>query len=117
MRKALVLTCAALISTSLGLGACATTSPKKTVASLDRSDARYKSSRCVAARKEAAAFDEHKDGRAVIALAGNLIVPFAGSAASFAMDRMKDDDRKALDRKVKAACISDPLGKRRVATR
>ncbi|WP_041373689.1 hypothetical protein [Phenylobacterium zucineum] len=117
MRAAVVLGCAALACAGLTLGACATTSPDKTVAGLDRSDAKWKSKRCVAARKEAAAFDENKDGRMAIAVVGNLVVPFAGSAASYAMSRLKDDERQALNHKVRAACVSDPLAKRRVARR
>lgn len=112
----------ALIALSLALAASAcATAPTKTLAGLNAEDSRYASRECVAARKEAAAFDDHKDGRTVISLVGNLIVPFAGSATSFAMDRLRDDERKALNRRVKAACISDPLAgkgsRRKVATR
>lgn len=111
----------ALIALSLVLltAACATTTPRKTVASLDQSDPRWKSRECVAARKAAASFDEQKDGRTVIALVGNLVVPFAGSGVAYAMDRMRDDERKALSHRVRAACVSDPLKRkgRRVAAR
>ncbi len=108
----------AALGVLLMLGACAT-SPHKTVASLDTRDSRYKTKRCEAARREAAAFDEHRDGKVVIGLVGNLLVPFAGTATTFAMDRLRDDERERLNRKVRAACISDPLrGKgRRIASR
>lgn len=107
-----------LAGVTLVLGACAT-SPRETVLSLDSTDRKWSSKRCVAARKEAARFDEHKDGHAVIKVVGNLIVPFAGSATSFAMNRLRDDEREALNAKVRAACVSDPLGakRRRVAAR
>jgi hypothetical protein len=112
MRSLLVLVGAGLV-----LGACAT-SPRETVLSLDTTDRKWTSKRCIAARKEAAAFDENKDGHAVIKIVGNLLVPFAGTATSFAMNRLRDDEREELNEKMKAACISDPLGdKRRVATR
>ena len=44
---------------------------------------------------------------------------FAGSAAVAAMSKMKDDERQALSERVRRACVSDPLGKkkRRVAAR
>jgi hypothetical protein len=116
MRAILVLSCLALT-----LGACATpSSPKETVLGLDTTDRKWTSKRCVAARKEAARFDEHKDGHAVIKIVGNLVVPFAGSATSYAMNRLRDDERAELNHKVRAACVSDPLkGKpqRRVAAR
>lgn len=107
----------AIVGMALMLAACATT-PRQTVASLDRNDPRWDSRACERARSEAQAFDDHKEGRVVIGLLGNLVVPFAGTAASLYMDRMQADERKALRHKVKAACISDPLrGKKRVATR
>lgn len=106
-----------LVGAGLLLSACAT-SPRETVLSLDSTDRKWTSKRCVEARKEAARFDENKEGHAVIKIVGNLIVPFAGTATSFAMNRLRDDEREELNRKMKAACISDPLGaKRRVAAR
>lgn len=106
-----------LAGAALALGACVT-SPKETVLSLDTTDRKWTSKRCIAARNEAARFDEHKDGHAVIKIVGNLIVPFAGSATSFAMNRLRDDERAELNRKMRAACTSDPLGdRRRVAAR
>lgn len=103
----------AILGLALTLGACATTTPKDTLASLDRKDPRWDSRACKKARAAAAAYDDNKEGRIVVAVVGNLAIPFAGSAAAFAMDRMQDDERKALSHKVRAACISDPLKKRR----
>lgn len=101
----------------LTLGGCAT-SPHKTVSSLDRRDPEYRTRDCRQARSAVARYDDNKDGRAVIAIAGNLLVPFAGSAAAAAMSKMKDDEREALNQRVRRACVSDPLGKkRRVAAR
>lgn len=113
MRRLLVLAAAATV-----LGGCVT-SPRETVLTLDSTDRKWNSKRCIAARKEAARFDEHKDGHAVIKIVGNLIVPFAGTATSFAMNRLRDDERAELNEKVRRACISDPLGekRRRVASR
>lgn len=102
---------------TLMLAGCAT-SPHKTVSSLDRRDPEYRTRDCRQARAAVARYDDNKDGRAVIAVAGNLVVPFAGSAAAAALSKMKDDDREALNARVRRACISDPLGrKRRVARR
>ena len=101
----------------LMVGGCVT-SPKETVLSLDTTDRKWTSKRCVAARKEVAQFDENKDGHAVIKVVGNLLAPFAGTATSFAMNRLRDDERAALNEKVRAACISDPQkDRRRVASR
>jgi hypothetical protein len=33
------------------------------------------------------------------------------------MSKVKDGDREALNRRVRAACVSDPLAKKRVASR
>ena len=100
----------------LMLAGCAT-APRQTVKDLDRRDPEYASRDCRQARRAVASYDDNKDGRVVIALAGNLVVPFAGSAAALAMSRMKDDEREALSARVKRACISDPLRKRRMARR
>jgi hypothetical protein len=101
---------------ALMLGACAT-APRETVAKLDRNDPRWDSRACKKARAEAQAFNDQKEGRVVIGVLGNMAIPFVGTAAALYMDRMQDDERKALRQKVKAACISDPLRgrKRRVA--
>lgn len=113
LRGVIVLAGAAVV-----LSGCVT-SPRETVLTLDSTDRKWNSKRCVAARKEAARFDEHKDGHAVIKIVGNLIVPFAGTATSFAMNRLRDDERAELNEKMRAACTSDPLGdkRRRVASR
>jgi hypothetical protein len=109
-----MLTAAAVM---LMLTGCAT-APRQTVKNLDRRDPEYASRDCRQARQAVARYDDHKDGRVAIAVAGNLVVPFAGSAAALAMSRMKDDEREALSTRVKRACISDPLAKkRRVASR
>jgi len=101
---------------ALTLSACAT-SPRRTVKNLDRRDPEYASRDCRQARRAVAGYDDQKDGRMAIAVAGNLIVPFAGSAAALAMSKVKDGDREALNRRVLAACVSDPLAKKRVASR
>lgn len=102
----------------LTLTACAT-APRQTVKTLDRRDPEYASYDCRRARGAVARYDDQKDGRAAIAVAGNLIVPFAGSAAALAMSRIKDGEREALNRRVLGACVSDPLAHRsaRLASR
>lgn len=105
-----------LAAAGLTLSACAT-SPHKTVSQLNTRDPEYRTRDCRQARVAVARYDDNKDGRMVIAVAGNLIVPFAGSAVAAGMSKMKDDERQALSERVKRACISDPLAKKRVATR
>lgn len=103
MRHTLTLTVAAAL-----VAGCAT-SPRQTVKTLNTRDPEYTTRDCRTARAAVARYDDNKDGRVVIAIAGNLIVPFAGSAAALAMSRMKDDEREALNTRVRSACISDPL--------
>ena len=107
---------AALAGMALSLAACAT-SPRQAVAGLDRHDPEYRSRDCRQARAAAAKYAEEENGRRVIALAGNLVVPFAGTAAAVAMTGIRQDDAKALSHRVRAACTSDPLRKRSIARR
>ena len=96
----------------LMLAGCAT-SPRRTVKDLNRRDPEFATRDCRQARRAVARYDDNKDGRVVIALAGNLVIPFAGSAAAAAMSKLKDDEREALNQRVRRACISDPLAKKR----
>lgn len=96
---------------ALALAGCAT-SPHKTVGALNTRDPEYRSADCRRARAAVARYDDNKDGRAVIAIAGNLVVPFAGSAVAAGMSKLKDDDREALNERVRRACISDPLARK-----
>jgi hypothetical protein len=107
LRRFLILGAAGLIAAG-----CAT-SPRQTVKTLNKRDPEYATRDCRQARRAVAGYDDNKDGRTVIAIAGNLVVPFAGSAAALAMSKMKDDDREALNARVRKACVSDPLAKKR----
>jgi len=107
LRRFLILGAAGLIAAG-----CAT-SPRQTVKSLNKRDPEYATRDCRQARSAVARYDDQKDGRVAIAVAGNLVVPFAGSAAALAMSKMKDGDREALNNRVRRACVSDPVGKRR----
>jgi len=107
LRRCLILGAVGLIGTG-----CAT-APRQTVKTLDKRDPEYATRDCRQARRAVGRYDDNKDGRAVIAIAGNLVVPFAGSAAALAMSKMKDDEREALNTRVRKACVSDPLGKKR----
>ena len=100
----------------LMLAGCAT-APKQTVAELDRRDPEYGSRDCRAARTEAGRFEENRNGRTVVALVGNVIVPFAGTAAAAAMTKLRDDAKRDLNHRVRAACTSDPMADKRVARR
>ena len=105
-----------LAAAAVAISACAT-APKSTVSELNRKDPAFGSRECVAARKAAAGYDDNKEGKVVIGLLGNLIVPFAGTAAAAAMTVLQQDDQKALNHRLRAACTSDPMARRRVARR
>lgn len=104
MRKGLLM----LAGASLLLGGCAA-SPKEIVLDLDTTDRKWVSARCVAARKAVARYDDQSMTHRVVRAVGNLAAPFAGTATSMAMNAAKDDDRAALNHRVRSACISDPL--------
>jgi hypothetical protein len=93
---------------ALALAGCAT-SPARTADNLNRHDPAYRSQACQSARAAANDYAEEVNGRRVVALAGNLVVPFAGTAAAAAMTGIRANEAKALDRRVRSACISDPL--------
>lgn len=101
---------------ALMVAGCAT-SPKTTVAGLNKRDPEYRTRDCRAARAQAADYAQEENGRTVVALAGNLIVPFAGTAAAAYMHSVRRDDAERLNHKIRAACTSDPMSKRRVARR
>jgi hypothetical protein len=101
-----------LILLAFALTACAT-SPHKTVADLNRRDPEYRTRECRLARREAARFDENRNGRMIVAVAANAVVPFAGTAAGVAMAKVKEDRKRELNAQVRGACISDPLARRR----
>jgi hypothetical protein len=100
----------------LMLAGCAT-APKSTMAGLNRHDPEYRSRDCRQARHEAARFDDQRNGRMVVALAGNVLVPFAGTAAAAAMGAVKEDTKRDLNHRLRSACTSDPLARGRVARR
>ncbi|MFN3514294.1 MAG: hypothetical protein ACK41C_14695 [Phenylobacterium sp.] len=101
----------ALVAAAVGLGGCVS-SPKQTVLNLDTTDRKWTSSRCVAARKAVARYDDQEATRGVVGFVGNLMAPLAGTAASLAMSAARDDERAALNRRVRVACISDPLNEK-----
>ncbi len=104
MRKGLLISAAA----SFLVSGCAA-SPKETVLNLDTTDRKWTSARCISARKAVARYDEQRMTHRVVRTVGNLAAPFAGTATSLAMNAAKDDDRAALNHRVRSACISDPL--------
>lgn len=104
MRKGLLI----LAGAGLLLSGCAA-SPKEIVLNLDTTDRKWTSARCVSARKAVAGFDEQRLTHRVVRTVGNLAAHFAGTATSLAMNAAKDDERAALNHRVRSACISDPL--------
>jgi hypothetical protein len=98
------------------LSACVS-SPKQTVLNLDTTDHRWTSRECVAARKEVARYNDRAGARGVVGVLGNLAAPFAGTATSLALSAAQDRTRADLNHRVRSACVSDPLGERRVRSR
>ena len=97
----------------LTLGGCVS-SPKQTVLSLDTTDPRWTSHRCVAARKEVARYNDHELVRTAAGVGvGAVATPLAGIGTTLALSAAQDPKRAELNRRVRAACISDPLGERR----
>jgi hypothetical protein len=95
------------------LGGCVS-SPKQTVLGLDTTDPRWTSARCVAVRKEVAAYNDHELARTAAGLGvGLAATPIAGAGTTLALSAAQDPKRAELNRKVRGACISDPLGERR----
>lgn len=90
------------------LSACAA-HPRDTIAGLDTTTARYRSPACLQARQEAAAYDDHALLRTGVGVAGNLVVPFAGTAAALAMQAERSRVRDRLNARVASACVPDPL--------
>ena len=104
------------LAATVAVSGCAT-APSQTLAGLNRQDPEYRTRDCRQAREAAARFDEHKDGKIAIALAGNLVAPFAGTAAAAALGARQAQQKGQINDRLRAACISDPLAKRRLARR
>lgn len=83
--------------------------PRDTIASLDTTTRRYSSPACLEARREAAAYSDRALLQTGVGVAGNLIVPFAGTAAALAMQAERSRVRERLNQQVAAACVPDPL--------
>jgi hypothetical protein len=101
-RVVLAIGAAAFLATA---GGCVT-NPKRTVLNLDTTDPKWTSRKCVAARKDVYEYSDHGTTRAVVGVAGNLVVPFAGTASSLALSKAQDHKRRALNQEVLSACVS-----------
>ncbi len=101
----------AVVGLALGLGGCVT-SPKQTVLNLDTTDRRWTSRKCVAAREQVYQWDDQHGLKTVVGVAGNLVVPFAGTAGSLAITAGQRREREALNRQVLAACVTPPKHRR-----
>ena len=106
----------ALILFALLLAGCAS-HPRDTILSLDMDSAKFRSKACREARQEALAYDDKPLTKGLVAVVGDLIAPFAGTAASMAMAKADDPKRERINRRLAEACMSDPLGERRAATK
>jgi hypothetical protein len=96
---------AAALCLCMGLGACVS-SPKVTVLNLDTTDRKWTSRQCVAARKAVFRYDDRATARGVVGVVGNLVAPFAGTAASLGLSAAQDKERARLNARVQAACVS-----------
>ena len=106
-----------VLSACLGLAACQT-NPKQTVLTLDTTDPKWESAKCVAARKTVATYNDREGVRTATSVVGLVAgVPVAGALASAALTAAQQDEREDLNNQVRAACISDPLKKKRPSTR
>jgi hypothetical protein len=104
---------APLLLACLAMAGCQT-NPKQTVLNLDTTDPQWQSAQCVAARQAVAGYKDREGVRAATAVAGLVAgVPVAGAVASGILNAAQDDEREDLNNKVLAACISDPLKKKK----
>ena len=98
------------LAVCLILAGCVTAqAPAKTLAQLDPNDPQYPSARCAEARATASDYNDHPMVRTAMGVGGNVVAPFAGTAASVVVSRKLDKKRDKLNRRVAAACVSDPL--------
>ena len=101
---------AGLLFTAMLAGpAVAGEAPKKTVAQLDIADPKYGTEHCETARTKAGDYNDHNLIRTVVGVGGNLVVPFAGTAAGTVLGLGLDKKKDKLNHKLAAACVSDPL--------
>ena len=75
-------------------------------AHLDTTDPKWTSRKCVQARKAVYEYDDHGNLRTVVGVAGNVVVPLAGTAGSLALSKRQDKERTALNARVQTSCIS-----------
>ena len=102
---------AILLLTAALLAGCAS-HPRDTLLSLDMDSARFRSKPCREARQAALAYDDRGLTRGVVAVAGDLVAPFLGTAAAMAMSKRQDPERQRLNKRLAEACMEDPLGER-----
>lgn len=87
--------------------------PRETILQIDPDSRRYRSRACRDARAEALRYEDHVLARTAVGVAGNLLVPFAGTAASLAMTAERDRERRRLNDRVASACLTDPANQPR----
>lgn len=95
----------------LALAGCAE-HPRETVLQIDPDNRRYRTRQCREARQAALDYEDHILARTAVGIAGNLLVPFAGTAASLAMTAERDRERQRLNARVASACLADPVNQR-----
>lgn len=100
-----------LTGLAVALTGC-TQHPRDAVLSLDSDTRRYRSQDCRDARNASLNYRDNALARSAIGVAGNLLVPVLGSAASLAMGVERDRERQRLNRRVAETCMSDPFNER-----
>ncbi len=100
-----------LLTTALLLAGCAT-HPRDTILSLNMDSAKFRSPGCRYAREMALRYDEKPLTKTAVAVAGNLMAPYAGTAASLALSARDAEKREEVNRRIAENCMEDPDAKR-----
>lgn len=87
------------------LSGCAT-SPKTTLAGLNKNDAAYETSACISARTAAENHDEKLAGRAAVGLIAGAVAGPAGLLISVPSDVAANNKRAAVNERIEEACNS-----------
>jgi len=103
-----------LLCLLMALAACAE-HPRETVLQIDPDSRRYRTRACREARAAALEYNDMALARTAVGVAGNLLVPFVGTAAALAMSAERDRVRQRLNRRVAETCLSDPVNQPRRA--
>jgi hypothetical protein len=97
----------AVCALCIGVAACASATPQKTVAMLSMSDPKFNSPECADIRARAVGYDDKVAERAMTGMALGLILGPFGLPMAAATDKAQDDQRKGFDREITLRCITN----------